>query len=143
LAYPGTVFMKRPVRQSKYEPMVEKVELLDANPEYAHVRLPDGRETTVSVRHLAPAGTPPTDISPPGISSPRISSPGTASPGDGVEATDETDVDDATAFYPRAIVETTPTRAAAPQGIRKSPSDDPAIYSRRGRRIKPPRRLDL
>jgi len=65
LAYPGTVFMKRPVRQSKYEPMVEKVELLDANPEYAHVRLPDGRETTVSVRHLAPAGTPPTDASPP------------------------------------------------------------------------------
>jgi len=50
LTYPGTVFMKRPVRQSKYEPMVEKVELIDANPEYAHVRLPDGRETTVSVR---------------------------------------------------------------------------------------------
>ena len=140
LTYPGTVFMKRPVRQSKYEPMVEKVELIDANPEYAHVRLPDGRETTVSVRHLAPVGTPPTDISPPGISSPGISSPGTAPPGNGVG---ETDVDDATAFYPRAIVETSPARVAAPQGIRKPPSDDTAIYSRRGRRIKPPQRLDL
>ena len=82
--------MKRPVRQSKYEPMVEKVELLDANPEYAHVRLPDGHETTVSVRHLAPAGTPPTDVSPPGISSPRISPSGSATPGDGMDAANET-----------------------------------------------------
>ena len=31
------------------------MELLDANPHYAHVRLSDGRESTVSVRHLAPS----------------------------------------------------------------------------------------
>ena len=37
LAYPGTVLMKRPIRQSKYEPMVDEVELIDTNPEYAHV----------------------------------------------------------------------------------------------------------
>ena len=35
---------------------MEEVELLEANPQYAHVRLPDGRETTVSIRHLAPQG---------------------------------------------------------------------------------------
>ena len=50
------VLMKRHVRQ-KYDPLVDEVELLEANPHYAHVRLPDGRETTVSVRHLAPRGT--------------------------------------------------------------------------------------
>jgi len=51
--------MKRQVRQSKYDPLVDEVELIDANPEYAHVRLSDGRETTVSLRHLAPPGDVP------------------------------------------------------------------------------------
>ncbi|KRX64713.1 hypothetical protein T06_6567 [Trichinella sp. T6] len=37
----------------KHDPLVEEVELLEANPKYAHVRLTYGRE---SVRHLAPAG---------------------------------------------------------------------------------------
>lgn len=32
------------------------MELLNANPSYAHVRFQDGRESTVSLRHLAPAG---------------------------------------------------------------------------------------
>ena len=54
LAYPGTVLMKRLVSQRKYEPMVDEVEIIDANPEYAYVGLPDGRETTLSVHHLAP-----------------------------------------------------------------------------------------
>jgi len=45
------------VRQSKTEPLVDEVELLQANPSYAHVRFADGRETTVSTRHLAPLGT--------------------------------------------------------------------------------------
>ena len=48
--------MKRHVRHSKYEPLVDAVELLDANPQYAYVRLPSGKETTVSVKHLAPCG---------------------------------------------------------------------------------------
>ena len=57
LSRPGeVVLMKRHVRQ-KYDPLVDEVELLEANPQYAHVRLPDGRETTVSIRHLAPRGT--------------------------------------------------------------------------------------
>lgn len=33
---------------------MDEVELLEANSQYAHVRLPDGR--TVSLRHLAPVG---------------------------------------------------------------------------------------
>ncbi|KRX21482.1 hypothetical protein T07_1365 [Trichinella nelsoni] len=36
--------------------LLEEVELLEANPKYAHVRLTNGRETTVSLKHLAPAG---------------------------------------------------------------------------------------
>lgn len=54
LATPGPVWLKRQARQSKYEPIVDEVELLEANPQYAHVRFQDGREATVSVRHLAP-----------------------------------------------------------------------------------------
>lgn len=59
LSDPGTVLLKRHVRQSKYEPLVEPVHLIEANPHYAHVRFPDGREDTVSVRDLAPMGTDP------------------------------------------------------------------------------------
>ena len=56
LLSPGPVFMKRNVRNSKFEPLVDEVELLCANPQYATVRLRDGRETTVSLRQLAPMG---------------------------------------------------------------------------------------
>ncbi|GFW78384.1 hypothetical protein TNCV_1379301 [Trichonephila clavipes] len=41
---------------NKYEPIVQEVELIEVNPDYAHVKLGDGRETTVSIRHLAPRG---------------------------------------------------------------------------------------
>jgi len=57
LATSGQVLMKRlPPPNSKYDPAITQVELLEANPEYSFVRLPDGRETTVSNRHLAPMG---------------------------------------------------------------------------------------
>ena len=56
LLTPGPVYMKRNVRSSKFEPLVDEVELLSANPQYAHVRLQNGRETTVSLRQLAPTG---------------------------------------------------------------------------------------
>ena len=49
------------MRHSKTEPIVDEVELLQANPQYAHIRYLDGRETTVSMRHLAPAGKVATD----------------------------------------------------------------------------------
>ena len=56
LLTPGPVYMKRNVRQSKFDPLVDEVELISANPQYANVRLRDGRETTVSLRQLAPTG---------------------------------------------------------------------------------------
>lgn len=55
LSSPGVVLMRRQNRNSKYDSLVEEVDLIEANPEYAHVRLRDGRETSVSLRHLAPA----------------------------------------------------------------------------------------
>ncbi|XP_054287969.1 uncharacterized protein LOC129003695 [Macrosteles quadrilineatus] len=58
----GPVYLKRFNRTSKYEPLVEEVQLLHGNAEYAHVKLPDGRETTVSTRHLALVGEYQTDI---------------------------------------------------------------------------------
>ncbi|KAJ8879551.1 hypothetical protein PR048_020159, partial [Dryococelus australis] len=44
----------RQVRHSKYEPQVDELFLLEGNPEYSYVRYPDGRETSVSTRHLVP-----------------------------------------------------------------------------------------
>ena len=49
--------LRRVVRNSKDEPLVDEVELLDANLSYAHIRLPDGRESTVSIRDIAPVGS--------------------------------------------------------------------------------------
>lgn len=56
LSTPGPVLLRRHVRSSKYDPFVDEVELLECNPKYAHVRLQDGREETVSIHHLAPKG---------------------------------------------------------------------------------------
>ena len=129
LTHPGAVLLKRQARASQYEPLVEQVDLLDANPNYAHVRLPDGRETTVSTRHLAPAGSPPANsLSPPGAPSPRISPSGAVSPGSDGEATVDTSRHDAT----------------LPSDRDEAPAwSEPVTYSRRGRRIRAPRRLDL
>lgn len=54
LTTPGPVLLKRNERPTKYCPLVDEVELLEANPEYAHVRYSNGREDTVSTRQLAP-----------------------------------------------------------------------------------------
>ena len=43
LAQPGKVFLKRFVRSSKYDPLVDEVDLIEANPSYAYVRYQDGR----------------------------------------------------------------------------------------------------
>ncbi|GAA57668.1 hypothetical protein CLF_113055 [Clonorchis sinensis] len=51
---PVPVLMRRNIRSSKYEPVIE-VELLECNPEYAYVRHSNGMEETVSLRHLAPS----------------------------------------------------------------------------------------
>ena len=54
LMSPGNVLLRRHVRASKYEPHVDEVELIDANPDYATIRHPSGRESNVSLRDLAP-----------------------------------------------------------------------------------------
>ena len=55
LTIPVPVYLKRHVRTSKTEPLVDEIELIGENSHYAHVRYPD---TTVSTRHLAPCGEP-------------------------------------------------------------------------------------
>ena len=47
LATLGPVYIKRQVRTSKMDPLVDEVELLQANPHYAHVRYPDGHMKVV------------------------------------------------------------------------------------------------
>nr|CAH8876409.1 unnamed protein product [Trichobilharzia regenti] len=56
LTVPGPVLLRRSVRQSKFDPLVEEVELLNCNPQFAHVRFGNGREDTVALHHLAPKG---------------------------------------------------------------------------------------
>ncbi len=65
LAAPGPVLLKRHVRAGKMEPLVDEVELIGANPNYAHIRYPDGRTTTVSTKHLAPCGESKNGLIPP------------------------------------------------------------------------------
>ena len=57
MAEPCAVLLKRHVRPTKADPLVDEVELLQVNPHYAFVRYPDGRETMVSTKHLAPKPT--------------------------------------------------------------------------------------
>jgi hypothetical protein len=54
LTTPGRVFLKRFDQSSKYDPLVEEVELVSCNPQYAHIVHADGRPETVSLRRLAP-----------------------------------------------------------------------------------------
>ena len=53
LTSPGPVYLRRYVRSSKYDPLVDEVELVHDNPTYAQVKFADGRESTVSVKDLA------------------------------------------------------------------------------------------
>ena len=48
---PGPVYVKCHVR-NKNDPQVEEAELIEANPQYAHVKLNDAREINVSLRDL-------------------------------------------------------------------------------------------
>ena len=52
-----TALLRKHVRTSKQDPLVEEVDLLTVNPQYAHVRTRDGREKTVSLQHLSHPGT--------------------------------------------------------------------------------------
>ena len=50
---PGPVYVRKHVRD-KYDPVVEEMDLLNANPNYAAVRSPEGCVVTVSARDTAP-----------------------------------------------------------------------------------------
>ena len=50
---PDPVYVKRHVR-NKGDLLVDEAKLIEANPQYAHVRFNNGRETTVSLCDLAP-----------------------------------------------------------------------------------------
>ena len=54
LVQPGHVLLRRFIR-NKNQPRADTVELIEANPNFAHIRFPDGRESTVSVFDLAPS----------------------------------------------------------------------------------------
>ncbi|XP_055884648.1 uncharacterized protein LOC129926207, partial [Biomphalaria glabrata] len=54
LTSPGPVLLKKNVRSSKYDPIIEEVDLVTCNPQYAVIRTPNGREETISLRMLAP-----------------------------------------------------------------------------------------
>ena len=54
LSQPGPVLLRRHVRSSKNDPLIDEVELIHATPSYAKVRFPTGREATVSLRDIAP-----------------------------------------------------------------------------------------
>lgn len=58
LSNPDLVLLRRHNRQSKFDPYIEEVELLEANPSYAHIKYYNDRETTVSLRDLALCAEP-------------------------------------------------------------------------------------
>ena len=51
--------LHRFVRHTKNDPLVHEVHLMDINPSYAHIRSPDGRESTVSRKDLSTCPAPP------------------------------------------------------------------------------------
>ena len=51
---PGPIYIRNYTRSSKHEPIVEEADLMEVNPQYAHVKLKSGYETTVSLRDIAP-----------------------------------------------------------------------------------------
>ncbi|XP_045766956.1 uncharacterized protein LOC123868459 [Maniola jurtina] len=104
---PGPILVKKNIRSSKTDPLVEEAELLETNPYYSLIRRDNGETSTVSNRQLAPfpsstddsrddnfetaseddsltfpsennSTPPPENIAP--SSSPRVEEPSTSSP---------------------------------------------------------------
>ena len=50
----GKVFVKKHFQSSKYDPLVEETDLIEAEPQYAYIKYPNGRESNVSIKDLAP-----------------------------------------------------------------------------------------
>ena len=56
LVTPIAVYMICQLRANKKELLVGEVELLQEKPYYARMRYPDGRETSMAIKHLATQG---------------------------------------------------------------------------------------
>ena len=54
LTLPGPVLMRNFVRKTKHDALVREVNLTEANPCFARIKLDDGREVTVSLKDFAP-----------------------------------------------------------------------------------------
>jgi hypothetical protein len=52
------VYVKRHVRPNKNDPLGDKAQIIQLNPQYAIVRFANGRETSVSLRDLSPLPQP-------------------------------------------------------------------------------------
>ena len=59
LTTPGPVLPRKFVQAHKNDDLVEKVQLMEANPTYASIRFADVRESTVSEGDLSPCPHPP------------------------------------------------------------------------------------
>ena len=59
LTTPGPVLLRKFVQAHKNDDLVEKVQLMEANPTYTSFRFADGRESTVSVSEFSPCPHPP------------------------------------------------------------------------------------
>eukprot|EP00795_Rhopilema_esculentum_P001931 gene1931-biopygen10457 len=80
LAENSSVYVKRNVRHSNFDPLVDEVDVLRVNPHYAHIRFSDGRETTVSTKILAPRGETPSKSPESLVSEPESPSHASADP---------------------------------------------------------------
>ena len=122
LQNPGPVLLRRFVRLSKNDPLVDQVQLIDVNPTYAHIKYQDGRESTVSLRDLAPCPcTPPME-----------------SPDSLRESVPISQVGEESTPAPGSMQE--PNLTPAPSDSQQGPTVEAPVLRRSTRQIKPPAR---
>jgi len=148
LTYPGPVLLRKHVRTHKSDPLVERVQLLHANPQYAYVAYPDGREDTVSIRDLAPAGAPGTTTTlNPTAPNPYVvhTAPGPQlTPLTPVYSTPEPQEPSPRTRQSEGTTDDSSNYNLAPEPTPRSPEPTPQPALRRSQRqIKPPERLNL
>lgn len=140
------MLLRRHVRPSKYDPLVEEVELLEANPQFAHVRFQDGKESTVSIRDLAPCGDAQVSDQSAGEGSTDAGGPVAPSPVEGFREPQtrnrEQDTSYARESHGRASPPLEPSQTIQSRSAADEPLSPPTVRrSSRARRA--PDRLDL
>ena len=101
-------FMKRFVRHSKSDPLVDEVEIMHVNPNYAQVRCPNGQEMTVSLRNVAPCPQEDTSDEEPDspltpVNNEEASNLENDLPGEQDEVTPQSDADDESRASPNFV----------------------------------------